>query len=341
MAKKRVLYFDLLNIIATFCVIAMHCNSIAHHHTPTAAWYQAFAVETVCYWAVPVFLMLSGANLMGYREKYSTKEFFKKRFLRSVIPFVIWSLICAAIKQIFPWEIGEREFIRRFLFTEIESVYWFFLPLFSIYLALPALSLLKDHRKALWYICGGALVLNSVIPSIFKYLGLKWNTSLSMPLAAGLMIFPIIGYLFSVTDFSKKARAVIYSLGIFGILIRYIGTAVVSALDSTQGKTNKLFFGYSEYFSVFLACAVFVLFKYLPLCDVIAKSERTVRIIKTVSGCSLGIYLVHMIIYRWLDDFIPSSIWQWRILIPFAIYAIALAAVYLIKKIPIIKYIVP
>jgi len=79
MKKQRVLYFDLLNIAACFAVICIHHNGLAHTYAANRVWKECLLAEVGCYWAVPVFLMLSGANLMNYREKYSTKTFFKKR----------------------------------------------------------------------------------------------------------------------------------------------------------------------------------------------------------------------------------------------------------------------
>lgn len=90
--KSRVLYFDILNILAALSVIFLHCNGNSFRFTADLAWLQAIMVEVFCYWAVPIFMMLSGANLMNYREKYTTAEFFKKRFFKTVIPFVIYTV---------------------------------------------------------------------------------------------------------------------------------------------------------------------------------------------------------------------------------------------------------
>ena len=95
MHQKRVVYFDLLNICAALAVVFLHCNGNVHVFSDSLAWKQALIIEVCMYWAVPIFFMLSGANLMGYREKYSTPVFFKKRILRTAIPFLAWSLICA------------------------------------------------------------------------------------------------------------------------------------------------------------------------------------------------------------------------------------------------------
>ena len=131
--KKRVLYFDILNICATLGVVFLHTNGIAHTYSNTADWFQALAIEVLFYWPVPIFFMLSGATLMNYRSRYTTAEFFKKRFMRTVIPFVVWTLLTAAVKRINPLVIGEKDFINRCFNTSIENVYWFFIPLFAIY----------------------------------------------------------------------------------------------------------------------------------------------------------------------------------------------------------------
>ena len=80
--NNRVIYFDILNIIAIIAVIAMHCNSIVHGKPNSTAWTTSLVIECICYFAVPLFCMLSGATLMNYREKYDTKTFFKKDYLK-------------------------------------------------------------------------------------------------------------------------------------------------------------------------------------------------------------------------------------------------------------------
>ena len=80
MTKERIIYYDLLNVVATLCVIAMHCNGIVHTYSNTLDWKQSLIIEVIAYWAVPVFFMLSGATLLEYRKRYTTTMFFKKEF---------------------------------------------------------------------------------------------------------------------------------------------------------------------------------------------------------------------------------------------------------------------
>lgn len=336
--KKRVMYFDLLNICAAMCVILLHCNGISHTYSDTIAWKQAMLVETVCYWAVPVFLMLSGANLMGYRDKYSTAEFFKKRFVHTVIPFVAWSLINAALKGFNLVEIGWQGVMNHLFLSKFENVYWFFIPLFAVYLAMPVLSLLRENRRILWYMVGGAFLLQSTLPALFRYAGLSWNGSLSMLTMGGYLIYPVLGYLLSVTDLTRAQRAGIYLLGIFGAALRYFGTWFLSARD---GTLNQTFFSYTEYYAVFLSVAVFVLFKQIFGKSGGGSHSGLQKITRELSGCSFGVYLIHMTVYRALSQVIPVNCWEWRILVPFLIYAIAVAVTFVLRRIPIVKYIIP
>lgn len=295
-------------------------------------------VEAGCYWAVPVFLMLSGANLMTYRNKYTTRQYFIKRFTRTVIPFIVWSLINAVEKKINPLEIGIRVFLGRLFCSSIENVYWFFIPLFAVYLSMPVLSLLKDNKRILWYMAGGSFILHSVLPQVFGYLNISYNNNLSMLTVAGMLLFPIAGYLFSVTDFNKIQRAVIYTLAILGLALRYFGTWYLSSKD---GTLNQTFYGYMGYWSVILACGVFTLFKYFKPFQKLAEMPRVCKIISIVSGCSFGVYLTHMIILRALLRLIGSSCWEWRLLVPFLIYTLAVAFTLILKKMPVLKNIVP
>lgn len=339
-ANRRVLYYDVLNILATLGVVFLHCNGLAHVYSNTLGWYQALAVEVFIYWPVPIFFMLSGATLMGYRERYTTKEFFKKRFVRTFIPFAVWTLLSAFDKNINPFEIGFREFISQCFGTSVENIYWFFIPLFAVYLSMPGISLLKKHRNTLWYLGGSAFFLNSFLPPIFKYLGLRWNSGFTVSMVGGYLLFVILGYLFATEEFSPNKRKIIYALGLFGAALRYGMTIYLSVRD---GVINKMFFSYTEYYSVFLAVSVFVIFKNSKILKNVESNIKVVNIISKISGCSFGVYLMHMFIIRFAHKILPATCFgaEWRVFAPFIIYAIAVLLTFILKKLPVVKYIVP
>lgn len=336
--SNRVLYYDILNIGATIAVIFMHCNGIVHSYSNTLAWKQALVIEVVGYWAVPVFFMLSGATLFEYRKKYSTKVFYKKRILRTVIPFIIWTFISAFIKGINPIVNGWKALIGDIITTKYENVYWFFIPLFMLYLCIPVMSELIKNRNILWYMLGLGFLLNSFLPALFKELQISWNGSITFVMLNGYILYALLGYLLSTTKLEKWQRIIIYALGGIGGLIRYIGTYYLSTRD---GSINKTFFGNIEYYTFFLAAAIFVFIKYSNTIKIIENNNRIRNIIVKLSSMSFGVYLTHMIILNKLKLYIDSTTFGWRLLVPFLIYIICLFIVSIVRKIPIIKYIIP
>lgn len=342
--KRRVLYYDVLNVVACFSVIVLHFNGVSHFYSPTAMWYEALAAECLFFWAVPIFLMLTGATLMRYRERYDTTAFFKKRLTRVFVPFLIWSVIALvwsiATGQMDP-HLGPRTLITLTLNTEPMSVYWFFIPLFAIYLAMPVLSLLaKDENdRALWYGVVVTFVTVSLLPPLFSLVGMTYNDGLRFPLFGGYLIFPVLGYLLAKTDFTKRQRIVIYLLGIGATVFRYAATIYLS---SAQGSLNTLFWEYLGFPGVLLGVAVFVFAKQVRW-ERLFSTQRSQRTLAKVAGCSFGIYLIHMFVF-WHGLQIPGISWTqlaWRTIGPIVAYFLCLGVVYLVKKVPGLRVIFP
>lgn len=219
--NNRVVYYDLLNITACFCVIALHSNSIVHTYTNTWAWYSSLVIECICYWAVPVFLMLSGATLVNYRARYNTIEYVIRRVKRVVVPWLIWSLISLIWKVYISKDIVMQSWspfliAKMIILGQIESKYWFFMPLFSAYIGIPFLKPFmesKENKKLLLYMAALYLFLNSFMPVMTTLFRLPWNTGINNPMLTGFFLFPVIGILLSINDFSKRMRLYCYILG--------------------------------------------------------------------------------------------------------------------------------
>ena len=64
---------------------------MGYGNVPMSDWWQADFLNAVVRFAVPVFVMITGALLL-HRE-YEIGDFLKKRLTRVVIPFLFWSLV--------------------------------------------------------------------------------------------------------------------------------------------------------------------------------------------------------------------------------------------------------
>lgn len=340
MTSKRVLYFDALNVAACIAVVALHCNQMVHTWQPGKNWMFGLGIEVLFYWAVPIFFMLSGATLMKYRERYDTKTFLKKRFERTVIPFVAWSLILYLLVSV-PMggaHLGIRTFINMMLNNQIEQVYWFFFPLFSIYLSMPLVSLLANRPSVIKYGVATSFVLTSIAPYLFRAIGVTWNGALSISGFGGMLLYVGLGYLLSNHDFSHKERTLIYLLGLLAMMVRYLYTAIASA---SLGAVDRLFFDYSSFPAVMQAVAVFVLFK---SCDFSRVGEKGRALLKELSACSFGVYLIHKPIldHVFLGIFgISSQSILLRTGGVVILYALCVGLVFLLKKVPMVNRILP
>ena len=342
--KKRYLYMDILNIIAIIAVVAMHCNGVVHTFSTSRSWATSLIVDVVCYFAVPVFIMLSGANLMNYHKKYDTKTFFKKRFNRVLIPALAWITIMAIWKMFIINIIdisGMRvnDFIDLIINNKIEYTYYFLFVILGLYLTMPLLSLLTDkkYRKVLWYIVFAYFIFNALIPNILLLFNIQLNNDFHV-LLDGYIIYAILGFLLANTDVPKKYRIIIYVLAVFGMIYRYVTTYIFSYQD---GAINKITWGYMQFHTFILATAVFLFVKNMNL-KKIESNKKLTNMIAKISSCSFGVYLLHLIVKYYEIQLFNINIrsWEFRTIGVITTYLISLVIVLIIKKIPILKRIV-
>ena len=245
--NTRILYFDILNIIAIISVVAMHCNGIVHTYSKARAWSTSLIVDCVCYFAVPIFLMISGANLLNYRTKYDTKTFFKKRFTKVLIPGLFWIIVMTLWKL----HLGYIEIhsfsglIDIIINNKEESTYYFIWDILGIYLTIPLFSKIitseEEDKKLLWYIVIVFFVFNSLLPYILSVMGINYNYSFSLQIGS-LSIFVLLGYLLANTNIEKKKRIILYIMAVLGVSFRYFMTYYFS---KKYGYIDKSTWGYT------------------------------------------------------------------------------------------------
>ena len=182
----RKTYIDYLNVVACFCVVCMHHNSAVYHYKSENLWFVSLAVETLCYWAVPIFFMISGANLLSYRQKYSTVTFLKKRIMKSLFPWISWS-IGALVLQILKGtysvtDLNPAMLVSEILNCKVISIYWFFPAVIACYLIIPFLSSVEEKNENAVQLFGGLcivwFVMEYTIPLIFDFLNIACNSEL-------------------------------------------------------------------------------------------------------------------------------------------------------------------
>ena len=224
--------------------------------------------------------------------------------------------------------------INSLLTQETMLVYWFFPVIISIYLAMPILSLLtkKANRKWLWYMVGVGIVTYSIIPPIFNALGVVINSGYLFPLtgSGGYIIYPILGYLLATEKNIKTKWFIILCVAAALMLVlRYV---VTYALTMQEGTANHLLSQYVYITTIIPAAALFILAKRIPWERYI--KGRSVAVLIAVSSCSLGIYLLHMLIIEaeFLLFKMDGTGLVWRIGMPVMTYLVCLGIVWTVKS---------
>lgn len=182
--QSRSFYITCLNVVAMWAVVCLHTNGVFWQFSAQRYWFTANILESLFYVAVPIFFMITGATLVDYQDRYSTKEFFVRRAKKTVIPFLAWSLIGYAL-QLYRGETSPslKGLVNGVLGTSIVGIYWFFPVLFCVYLTLPLFAAVaREKRKSVFtYLAVAGFVVNSLVPFILKVfsIDLRWPFSLN------------------------------------------------------------------------------------------------------------------------------------------------------------------
>lgn len=334
--RKRVLYFDVMNILACFSVLLLHHSSQVHSFSDSPRWAFSLVVECVFYYAVPIFLMISGANLLGFHEKYDLKTYLKKRAARAVIPWLLWSIVLLIWKvhtgQLTIEGNWLMESVKLIFTNKVESSYWFFATLFYCYLMFPVLTYLTPQRNVMWYMVIWVSLVSCILPVLALWIPIN-QTAFPGP-RDGQIIYILLGYLLNTTNLSKKQRMGIYTLGIAGLLFHFI---IRYTMSYELGKAYTAIKGYRYVHAVLYSCAVFVFLKQVNWEKIIPSVIQ--KWLPTLASYSFGVYLIHKIVMYYLQQFTELGIssYQWKTIYVPVTYLICIAIIAVLKKIPVVK----
>ncbi len=334
-------YIDFLNIFACFGVICLHCSGEVFHFAENRLWFMSMLVQSVFHFAVPVFFMVSGANLLEYRIRYDTKTFFKKRLARTGIPFLFWSLFyllypCVLGRAPLPTAAALRNAI---LNNESNYIFWFFYAIFGIYLSMPVFSLVakKENFKTISYLCLLSYFFSGILPCITKFC-FPVTGWLTPPAVSGFIGYVFMGWLIRHETFSKKTRICVYAAGVCGAALMFFGTWLLSR---RSGETDIFFMEYNSVACFPLSVAVMLGAKHFPWRIIYRVIPQ--KAVSKVASTTLGIYVLHMFCLSLLEHtgLLSGHPVYAMVIFPPIIFLLCTAAVLLLAKIPIVKRIVP
>ncbi|MET4562476.1 acyltransferase [Lysinibacillus parviboronicapiens] len=343
--QKRIQYMDSLRAIAILGVLLLHVATpyvVLYGKINEIDWQIGIIYNALSRWCVPIFLMISGALLLGRTEE-PLGIFFKKRANKILLPFIAWSIIYYAWAT-YMWSPGYswKEFFIMFFNNQIYYHLWYFYALIGIYLLAPIVNIFVNHASK--QMIGYVVVLWILFYGVLRYYSyiVSNEFTLFFPLSEYIGFF-LLGYYLAAFELTKKWRIGIYVLGFIGAMETVLRTNVLTA---EQGQFTSYAFSYSSPNVIAMSVALFVFVKYWVNRKAARGTYRTSGIIKLIGQTSFGVYLVHAMIldkvrpYFFEDDelflkpimAIPMQV--------FIILVLSTMIVWIIQKIPLVKRIV-
>lgn len=353
-STKRLYYVDVLNCIAIYFVLVLHTSQLAFLGNANDSNYiTALILQTLCIPAVYIFFMNSGATLLDYRKKYSTKTFIIKRLKRVGVPFLVWSILY------YFYDINHRaypgpsmhpnpsftDFINSFANNDINNLFWFFYSIIALYLFTPIIStLIDDHKKVLLAIVVASFVLTDLLNYLSKLSGLKLMTSyITQPLLTSNFIgYFIMGYLIKEEFFSRKEENWLIVVGSLALLLSLI-----------NDLTLRKFIVLNNIGPFLYSVALYIIVK-RGIAAINNKQNYQFKIFSLLSGASLGIYILHPIFYEILDKYLfHVTPYDWPkfiqlmnnpyqiFLVPVITYVVLSILIILLKKSRFVRIILP
>lgn len=343
--NNRIEYISLASVLSAIAVIYLHANGCFWTFSTSRYWFTANIIESVFYFAVPIFFMISGAMLMEFNKKYSLKEYFQKRVYKTLIPYIVWSFIGLAIQLFYihniSWSSVDLTYIVNGLLNEnLVQIYWFFIPLFCIYLCIPVFAAISDDKKKdiFTYLAIATFVLNIFIPFVISVFQIPITFPISIQVMGGNLFFTVVGYLLHKYDILKKYRFIIYFLALIGLLLHIGGTY---NLSMAAGEVVKTYKGYMNLPCVLYSIGVFTFIKY-DLVNIL-KFDIISKMVKYLDFYTFGIYLIHWYLIKFIEITfkLNNTSIIFRLFVPIIVLIMSVIVIYVFRKIPLIRSIVP
>lgn len=302
MHEDKLEFINFANVCSAIAVVFLHANNCFWTFNPTARyWKTANFIECLFYFAVPVFFMISGATLIDYNKRYDLNTYFKKRIHKTFIPYIIWSILgllfqIIYLKSIKFTQVNFNMVLNGLLSTSncLVQVYWFFIPLFCIYLAIPFISEIptQKRKKIFCYIVIIQFIFGSLIPFVNSVFNLKVQYSF-FNISDSYLIYIFLGYLLSHYEIKPSRRYLFYFLGLLGLLLHIMGTYFSSV---HAGKLISIYKGYMNIPCLLYSTAIFIFFRYGG--QKIMHNQSISKIINKLKNYTFSLYLLHWYILQ-------------------------------------------
>lgn len=250
-------YFDALRLLATFAVVVMHASSAFGSMEGPLSGADAFffsLYHDITTFAVPVFVMISGALFLAPERDTSYPVLLRKYVRRIVLALIIFGLPMCLLETFVSHEPVAKAFLNLLLGHSWTHM-WYLYMLICLYLLTPMLKsfLQTESRRTVEAVLLVLFLLSSVLPMLVSY-GVPFESW--MIINKPFLLYYLLGYYLSSMEQLPVGRVVCF------LLFMVLPATVLGTLFGLLPAHEVM---YADSFVVVGASALFLLFKRLEV----------------------------------------------------------------------------
>ena len=345
--STHIYWIDLIRVIAVFQVVLVHLSYVIFFKEDLLSpnWIAANFYDSFSRMGVPLFFMVSGYLLLNKREPLA--GFFCKRFLKVGIPTLFWS-VAYLLWSVEAYRNGTMSplgialsMLKAIYLGNVEIHLWFLYILIGIYLVVPILRVLVS--AASWRDLMYFIIIWFVATPLFELAQriLGFPTAMVIPVVTGYVGYFMLGYLLAELQLDRRGRILSLVGIVLAVAITFFGTNMLSV---QAGPIDAYFYSYFSLPTVLATVCGFFLLK-----DLGQKLGKVGGLVRTVSATSFGIYLIHIFVVELLrKGDLGFHLYGWMgpsvYMIPLtalAVFFLSFVFVFVLRKIPVLKMLVP
>lgn len=334
--KNRIIYYDILRTISIIAVIVIHVigNTINTFNLSGIPMVVYKSIWQLMYFAVPMFVVISGGIFLNPEKDITLKDLYKKYILRILIALFAFGIIYSLIEIYFinkTLNLGSLILAIKNVFTgNLWAHMWYLYLILGLYIISPILKVFIKNcsMKQLQYLLLILFIFTIIIPEISAVLNFKiaFNILVTSP----YILLYLLGFYLTKYDIPKKYRIANYIFSIIFVILIIINN-FLKFFDAN-------IITYTSIGSFSIVISLFLLAKNLNL----HLNNKTQKILKNISECGFGIYLIHQliinVIYKLLKiDIITKIPYIGLVIYTLLIFGMSFAIVYYLRKIKIVK----
>lgn len=341
--KNRIIYYDLIKILATFMVCFYHLGMLDMGYVQGVNYFpnKNKMILSFCAMSVPLFFMVNGSLILS--KNYNFKQTMY-RFIKIIFLYYVWIFIVGFTTTTL---LGEEYNISIAYIVSGGNFYtihlWFLRTLAILTIITPFLKYIYEKNKKILYTI---IILLLLCPFLYNYivlLGRYYNINgLNNLDRTGIFtMYSVLYYILGkiISDYINKNKILNQRYIVFALLILFLGWfCVIIEVTLWTNINNVLFDGVNESFhtigALLMSVGCFVLVSQIR----IEKRCKLINIINLISSNIMGIYILHNIFTVLCRAIIETNISLiLSIMLTILIMIITLVITIGFKKIPIIN----